>query len=102
MCAMRSDQEVSQLRARDPPVQNQLGNISHRECCDVAIAMIINTHTHFDHTGSNAEFGAVDRIVAHENAKASLMKPSCAPVTNCDAFKGDDAQYLPNVATASP
>ncbi len=68
-----------------------------RTVTDKPIAMIINTHTHFDHTGSNAEFGAVDRIVAHENAKASLMKLSCAPVTNCDAFKGDDAQYLPNV-----
>jgi glyoxylase-like metal-dependent hydrolase (beta-lactamase superfamily II) len=68
-----------------------------RTVTDKPIAMIINTHTHFDHTGSNAEFGAVERIVAHENAKASLMKPSCAPVTNCDAFKGDDAQYLPNV-----
>lgn len=68
-----------------------------RTVTDKPIAMIINTHTHFDHTGSNAEFGAVERIVAHENAKASLMKPSCPPVTNCDAFKGEDARFLPNV-----
>jgi cyclase len=67
-----------------------------RTVTDKPIAMIINTHTHFDHTGSNTEFGAIDRIVAHENAKASLMKDSCPAVTNCDAFKGDNASYLPN------
>ena len=68
-----------------------------RTVTDNAIAMIINTHTHFDHTGSNAEFGTVERIVAHENARASLMKPSCAPVTNCEAFKGENERFLPNV-----
>jgi glyoxylase-like metal-dependent hydrolase (beta-lactamase superfamily II) len=68
-----------------------------RSVTDQPIAMIINTHTHFDHTGSNAEFGAVDRIVTHANAKESLMKATCTPATNCDAFKGDNAKYLPNV-----
>lgn len=68
-----------------------------RTVTDKPIELIINTHTHFDHTGSNAEFGSVDRIVTHENAKMSLMKDSCAPVTNCDAFKGENAQYLPNL-----
>ena len=68
-----------------------------RGVTDLPIAMIINTHTHFDHTGSNAEFGTVERIVTHENARASLTKASCPPVTNCDAFKGDNARYLPNV-----
>ena len=68
-----------------------------RTVTDLPIVMIINTHTHFDHTGSNAEFGTVERMVAHENARASLTKTSCPPVTNCDAFKGDNARYLPNV-----
>ena len=68
-----------------------------RSVTDQPLAMIINTHTHFDHTGSNAEFGAVDRIVTHANARESLMKATCTPATNCDAFKGDNAQYLPNV-----
>ncbi len=68
-----------------------------RSVTDQPLVMIINTHTHFDHTGSNAEFGAVDRIVTHANARESLMKATCTPATNCDAFKGDDAQYLPNV-----
>ena len=68
-----------------------------RTVTDKPIAVIINTHTHFDHTGSNAEFGAVERIVTHDNAKASLMKETCPRVTNCDAFKGDNAQFLPNL-----
>ena len=64
---------------------------------DQPIAMIINTHTHFDHTGANTEFGDVEQIVTHANAKASLMKSTCETVTNCDAFKGENAKYLPNV-----
>ena len=68
-----------------------------RTVTEKPLAMIINTHTHFDHTGSNAEFGTVERIVAHENARASLMKPSCGRVTNCEAFKGENERFLPNV-----
>lgn len=68
-----------------------------RTVTDKRVAMIINTHTHFDHTGSNAELGPIERIVAHENARASLMKTTCAPVTNCGAFKGENERFLPNV-----
>ena len=68
-----------------------------RTVTDKPLAMLINTHTHFDHTGSNGELGYVERIVAHENTRASLMKTTCAPVTNCGAFKGDNERYLPNV-----
>lgn len=75
-----------------PEILKQLRTVT-----DKPIAMIINTHTHFDHTGSNAEFGAVGRIVAHANARASLTKATCEPVTNCQAFKGENAKYLPNV-----
>jgi glyoxylase-like metal-dependent hydrolase (beta-lactamase superfamily II) len=63
---------------------------------DKPVAMIINTHTHSDHTGSNTEFATVVDFVAHENTKGSLSKPTCAPVTNCQAFKGENAKYLPN------
>jgi len=62
---------------------------------DKPVTTIINTHTHFDHTGSNVEFPASIEFVAHENTKANLSKPTCPPVTNCDAFKGDNAKYLP-------
>jgi cyclase len=51
------------------------------------ITMIINTHTHGDHTGSNEGFPATVDIVAHENTRTNMTK--------MDAFKGDKAQFLP-------
>jgi glyoxylase-like metal-dependent hydrolase (beta-lactamase superfamily II) len=62
---------------------------------DKPVTTIINTHTHFDHTGSNTEFASTVEFVAHENTRANLAKPTCPPVTNCDAFKGENAKYLP-------
>ena len=38
------------------------------------VVTIINTHTHFDHTGSNAEFPATVEIVVHENTKSNMEK----------------------------
>jgi glyoxylase-like metal-dependent hydrolase (beta-lactamase superfamily II) len=51
------------------------------------VTTIINTHTHFDHTGSNEGFPATVDIVAHEGTKANMEK--------MDAFKGDKAKFLP-------
>jgi glyoxylase-like metal-dependent hydrolase (beta-lactamase superfamily II) len=66
-----------------------------RSVTDRPVTMIINTHTHNDHSGSNTEFPASVEFVAHENTKANMSKPTCPPVTNCDAFKGDKATFLP-------
>ncbi|HEV8315953.1 MAG TPA: MBL fold metallo-hydrolase [Vicinamibacterales bacterium] len=55
---------------------------------DQPITMIINTHCHLDHTGSNAEIPTVRDIIAHENTKANMAK--------MDAFKGANAKFLPN------
>ena len=52
------------------------------------ITRIINTHTHGDHTGNNNFFGANVEIVAQEITKTNMMK--------MDAFKGDNAKYLPS------
>jgi glyoxylase-like metal-dependent hydrolase (beta-lactamase superfamily II) len=41
---------------------------------DKPVTMIINTHTHFDHTGSNSAFTGNVEFVAHENCKASMDK----------------------------
>jgi glyoxylase-like metal-dependent hydrolase (beta-lactamase superfamily II) len=38
------------------------------------ITTIINTHTHFDHTGSNAEFPATVEIIVHENTRSNMEK----------------------------
>jgi glyoxylase-like metal-dependent hydrolase (beta-lactamase superfamily II) len=52
------------------------------------VRMIINTHAHPDHVGSNSEFPAAAQIVAHENTKARMAKSS--------AFGGANAKFLPN------
>jgi glyoxylase-like metal-dependent hydrolase (beta-lactamase superfamily II) len=62
---------------------------------DKPITTIINTHTHYDHSGSNNEFPATVEFVAHEGTRANMARTTCAPVTNCDAFKGANAKFLP-------
>ena len=51
------------------------------------VTTIINSHTHGDHTGSNSMFAPTVEIIAHENTKANMEK--------MDAFKGDNAKFLP-------
>jgi glyoxylase-like metal-dependent hydrolase (beta-lactamase superfamily II) len=62
---------------------------------DKPVTMIINTHTHFDHTGSNTEFPATIEYVAHEGTRANLAREKCEPVTNCAAFQGENKKFLP-------
>jgi len=52
-----------------------------RKVTDKPITHIVNTHTHFDHAGSNAEFPASVEVVTQENTKAYMEK--------MDAFKSD-------------
>ena len=54
---------------------------------DKPVTMLINTHTHPDHTGSNEFFPATVEVVAQEVTKANMEK--------MDAFKGDKAKFLP-------
>ena len=51
------------------------------------VTMIINTHTHNDHVGSNTEFPATVDFVVQENTRANMLK--------MDNFKGDKAVYIP-------
>ena len=51
------------------------------------VTMIVNTHTHGDHTGNDDFFGPNVEIVAHENTRTNMTK--------MDAFKGEKAIYLP-------
>jgi len=56
---------------------------------DKPVTMIINTHTHGDHVGSNTEFPPTVEVVAHENCKASMEK--------MDQFNTPQGQkYLPS------
>ena len=49
------------------------------------VTLIINTHTHGDHTGSNVFFPANVEIVAHENTKTNMEK--------MDVFKDPANKY---------
>ena len=51
------------------------------------VTTIINTHTHADHTGSNAFFGTTVERIVQENTRANMVK--------MDEFKGDQAAFLP-------
>ena len=66
-----------------------------RKITDKPVTRIINTHTHYDHSGGNVEFPDTVDFVVHENTLAQMSRASCESVTNCDAFKGENAKYLP-------
>src|SRR5262245_45366949 len=52
------------------------------------VNMIINTHTHGDHVGSNSAFAGSIEFIAHENCKASMEK--------MPAFQSDEGKkFLP-------
>jgi glyoxylase-like metal-dependent hydrolase (beta-lactamase superfamily II) len=70
-----------------------LGQI--KSITDKPVTMIINTHTHFDHTGSNIEFPATVEFVAHEGTRANMARDKCEQVTNCASFQGENAKFLP-------
>jgi cyclase len=59
-----------------------------RSVTDKPVTMIINTHTHGDHVGSNDFFPASVEVVAHANTKTNMTK--------MPAFAADKAQFLPD------
>ena len=52
-----------------PAILEQIKSVT-----DKPVSHVINTHTHGDHTGSNAEFPATVEIVTHENTAANMAK----------------------------
>lgn len=72
-----------------------------RDLTDKPVTTIINTHTHFDHTGSNTEFAETVDFVVHENTLAQMSRSACEPVTNCDAFKDANRAFLPKTTFAT-
>ncbi len=59
-----------------------------RLATDKPVTMIVNTHTHGDHVGSNDFFPASVDVVAHANTKTNMEK--------MPAFAGDKSQFLPD------
>ncbi|MCH8992117.1 MAG: MBL fold metallo-hydrolase [Acidobacteria bacterium] len=74
-----------------------------RKITDKPVTTIINTHTHWDHTGSNTEFPDTVDFVVHENTRGHMASQDCddgagfegGSIKNCDAFTGANAKYLP-------
>lgn len=74
-----------------------------RAITDKPITTIVNTHTHWDHSGSNPEFPDTINFVAHENTAAHLSQARCdddqgfqgGSITNCEQFQGENKKYLP-------
>ncbi len=59
-----------------------------RTVTDQPVTMIINTHTHGDHVGSNIDFAQPVEVVAHANTKTNMER--------MPAFQSADGQqYLP-------
>jgi cyclase len=69
-----------------------------KELTGKPITTLINTHTHFDHTGGNPDFPATVEVVTHENT-ARYMKEN-NPVSGLtidipDVFKSSGGRGLP-------
>ena len=75
-----------------------------RKITDLPVTTIINTHTHYDHSGSNTEFPETVNFVAHENTAAHLASTDCddgmgfegGSIKNCELFQGENRKFLPD------
>ncbi len=65
------------------------------------IRLVVNTHVHGDHTGGNANFGALGAtIMAQPNLRARLLKPS--PGANGQVPPPAPAAALPTITYTEP
>ena len=69
-----------------------------KELTDKPITTLINTHTHFDHTGGNPEFPATVEVVTHANTARYMTENN--PVSGLkaeipDVFKNSGGRGLP-------
>jgi cyclase len=65
------------------PILDQLKTVTQKP-----VTMIINTHTHQDHTGSNEFFTGKVEFVSHENTKSNMQKMT--------EFSGAKAKFIPS------
>ena len=80
-----------------------------KKLSDKPITTIINTHTHWDHSGSNTEFPDTVNFVAHDNTLKHMSGQDCddgtgfqgGSITNCESFKGDNEKFLPRTTFAT-
>ena len=60
---------------------------------DKPVMMVINTHTHGDHVGSNSAFTGAVEFVAQENCKASMEKMAAFQTDEGKKFLPGDQGY---------
>jgi glyoxylase-like metal-dependent hydrolase (beta-lactamase superfamily II) len=59
----------TKVKGNGPAILDKVKSITTKP-----VTMVINTHTHFDHVGSNSAFAGTVEFVAHENCKTSMEK----------------------------
>ncbi len=62
---------------------------------DKPVIMVLNSHGHSDHAGSNNQMPITAEFIVQENMRAMWAQDKCSPVGNCEQFKGANAKYLP-------
>src|SRR5262245_60901078 len=73
----------TKIQGNGPGILDKVKSVS-----DKPVTMVINTHTHGDHVGSNNAFTGNVEFIAHENCKASMEK--------MPAFQSDEGKkFLP-------
>ncbi|MDH3208190.1 MAG: MBL fold metallo-hydrolase [Gemmatimonadota bacterium] len=64
-----------------------------RRVTDQPIRYVLNTHHHFDHAGSNADFMGIAEVIAHENARTNMLRNEQAGAPRV-AFTDQTAVFL--------
>lgn len=73
----------TKLRGNGPGILEKIKSVTPKP-----VIMVINTHTHGDHVGSNDAFTGAVEFIAHENCKASME--------NMPAFQSEEGKkFLP-------
>jgi cyclase len=74
----------TKLEGWGQPVMNKIKTITSKP-----VTMLINTHSHGDHVGSNEFFGTAVEIVAQDKTRENMEK--------MEAFKGNKVNFLPKL-----
>lgn len=59
----------TKVKGNGPAILDKVKSITPKP-----VTMVINTHSHFDHVGSNSAFTGTVEFIAHENCKTSMEK----------------------------